>query len=231
MSEAKAVSIMHFSDVLCVWAYVAQIRMDKLEEKFAKNVSVNYHFIQVFGSVEAKMEKNWNHRGGLQAYGKMVRDVAHQYDYIDVHEDIWVKNTPTSSAPCHLFLKAVQLVEGKGDMPSLDGSTSMAEKVAWDMRQDFFRDLIDVSAVSAQYDIAERLGLPIDKIQAEIASGAAFAALDKDLQLKEKHRVQGSPTVVFNEGRQMIYGNVGYRVIEANVQELLNKPKAAASWC
>ena len=58
--------------------------------------------------------------------------------------------------------------------------------------------------------------------------------MDHDIgldELKEKFRVMGSPTLVFNEGRQMIYGNVGYRVIEANVLELLNKPKAAASWC
>ncbi len=47
------------------------------------------------------------------------------------------------------------------------------------------------------------------------------------------HGVQGSPTYVFNEGRQMLYGNVGYRIIEANVRELLSAPAAAGepSWC
>jgi len=231
MSVDKAVSIMHFSDVLCIWGYVAQIRMDKLEEKFADKVSLDYHFIQVFGSVAAKIEQNWGHRGGVEAYGKMVCDVASRYEHIDVHEDVWVKNTPTSSASCHLFLKAIQLLDKKGEMPSVNDYSSIIEKVTGDMRTAFFQNLIDISAVSAQYALAENLGLPIDKIQAEIASGAAFAALESDQQLKEKYRIQGSPTIVFNEGRQMIYGNVGYRVIEANVQELLNKPKAAASWC
>ena len=50
----------------------------------------------------------------------------------------------------------------------------------------FLKNLIDVSTRSAQIDLAERLGLPIDKIQAERASGAAFAELDRDAQLKEK---------------------------------------------
>jgi len=231
MSESKAVSIMHFSDVLCIWAYVAQIRMEKLEAKFGEKTDVHYHFIQVFGSVAAKMEQNWSHRGGLAAYGKLVCDVASKYDHINVHEDIWVKNTPTSSASCHLFLKAVQLLERKGELPVQRGSKSTIESVAAQMRKDFFEGLVDISALSAQHDIAEKLSLPMDKIQAEIATGAAFAALDSDHQLKEKLRVQGSPTVVFNEGRQMIYGNVGYRVMEANVHELLSKPKAAASWC
>ena len=47
------------------------------------------------------------------------------------------------------------------------------------------------------------------------------------------HGVQGSPTFVFNEGRQMLYGNVGYRIIEANLRELLSRPSAEGmpSWC
>ncbi|MEW4983908.1 MAG: DsbA family protein [Cycloclasticus sp.] len=231
MSESKSVSIMHFSDVLCIWAYLTQIRMDTLKSKFGDSINLQYHFVQVFGSVKSKMEQNWNHRGGIEAYNKLVCGEASKFDHIEVHEDIWLKNTPTSSASCHLFLKAVQLVEMKGGLPLLETGGSIVETVIWTMRQDFFKNLIDISTQSAQMDIAARLGLPIDKIQAEIDTGAAFAALDNDVQLREKYRVMGSPTLVFNEGRQMIYGNVGYRVIEANVLELLSKPKAAASWC
>jgi len=33
-------------------------------------------------------------------------------------------------------------------------------------------------------------------------------------------------------GHQLLYGNVGYRLIEANVRELLHNPEAGeASWC
>lgn len=231
MPDSKSVSIMHFSDVLCVWAYLTQIRMDALKAKFGDRINLQYHFIQVFGSVESKMEQNWNHRGGIKAYSKLVCEEATKLEHIEVHEDIWLKNTPTSSASCHLFLKAIQLVEKKGDLPLADGECSIVESVVWAMREDYFKNLVNISALPAQIDLAERLGLPVDKIQAEIASGAAFAALDRDTQLKERYRVMGSLTLVFNEGRQMIYGNVGYRVIEANVLELLNKPKAAASWC
>jgi len=231
MSESKSVSILHFSDVLCVWAYLTQIRMDTLKAKFGNQINLHYHFIQVFGSVESKIEQNWSHRGGIEAYSKLVCEEASKFDHIEVHEDIWVKNTPTSSGSCHLFLKAIQLAEKKGGMPLVDEGRSLIESVVWAMREDFFKNLIDVSTSSAQINLADRLGLPVDKIQAEISSGAAFSALDRDAQLKEKYRVMGSPTLVFNEGRQMIYGNVGYRVIEANVLELLSKPKAAASWC
>jgi hypothetical protein len=40
-----------------------------------------------------------------------------------------------------------------------------------------------------------------------------------------------SPTFVLNEERQKLYGNFGYRVIEASVHELLAEPGERASWC
>ena len=66
-----------------------------------------------------------------------------------------------------------------------------------------------------------------------IDNGEAYAALRRDSQLAEQHGVMGSPTYVFNDGRQLLYGNVGYRIIEANLRELLAAPAdtAAPSWC
>ena len=60
---------------------------------------------------------------------------------------------------------------------------------------------------------------------------AAILIKREGIQLKDKYSVKGSPSLILNEGRQIIYGNVGYRVIEANVQELLNQPENQASWC
>ena len=61
-------------------------------------------------------------------------------------------------------------------------------------------------------EIAKRLDLRLPKIRDQIESGAAFPALDLDMQLKERHRVIGSPTLGFNERRQTLYGNVGYGI-------------------
>ena len=45
-------------------------------------------------------------------------------------------------------------------------------------------------------------------------------------------RLQGSPSFVLNDGRQKLYGNVGFRILEANIQELLRPPTPTqASWC
>jgi len=45
-------------------------------------------------------------------------------------------------------------------------------------------------------------------------------------------RIEGSPSLVLNEGRQKLYGNVGFRLIDANIQELFRVvPDDDASWC
>jgi predicted DsbA family dithiol-disulfide isomerase len=51
------------------------------------------------------------------------------------------------------------------------------------------------------------------------------------MQLAKDQDVRSSPTLLFNEGRQRLSGNVGYRIIEANVRELLDRPIVQHSWC
>ncbi|MCB1319116.1 MAG: hypothetical protein KDK34_02620, partial [Leptospiraceae bacterium] len=64
-----------------------------------------------------------------------------------------------------------------------------------------------------------------------LENGEAMAALMRDTQLCQDQGITGSPTIVLNEGRQKLFGNVGYRVIEANIREILRNPGNQASWC
>jgi len=235
MKKSRLIDISHFSDVLCIWAYLAQIRVDELKSEFGSHVNLQYHFFPVFGSVETMMENNWSNLGGLQAYNSHVLKIASSFEHINVHNDIWLKNRPATSISCHLFLKAIQILEEMGELPvnnqGEDSANTVFENMVWELRLAFFRDLKDISNFNVQIELAEKLGLPVDGIRKNIESGEAYAAMDIDSQLKEKYRVAGSPTFVFNEGRQIIYGNVGYRVIEANVKELISQPESQASWC
>ncbi|VAW81950.1 DsbA-like thioredoxin domain protein [hydrothermal vent metagenome] len=234
MSSEEKFKVLYFSDILCVWAYLAQVRLDRLVQTFDSKIIIEEHFISIFGSVKPKMEQHWSD-GGVSDYAKHVRSIGSRFDHIDIHPDIWVKNTPVSSGGCHLFLKAIQILDARDELGASSLSTtsnkSIFERVVWEFRLAFFRDLVDISHFRFQVEISEKLGLPINKIQQLIDSGEAFSALDTDLQLKEQYGVVGSPSLVLNEGRQIIYGNVGYRVIEANIQELINQPENQASWC
>jgi predicted DsbA family dithiol-disulfide isomerase len=76
------------------------------------------------------------------------------------------------------------------------------------------------------------VGIPLGSVEAEINSGAAFASLASDYQQRDRLKIEGSPTFVLNQGHQKLYGNLGYRVIEANVRELLREPGVGEmSWC
>ena len=54
-----------------------------------------------------------------------------------------------------------------------------------------------------------------------------FARLAADYQEAYTIRIEDSPSSLLNQGRQRLYGNVGFHVIEANIQELLRKPRAS----
>ena len=164
----------------------------------------------------------------MAGYSNHVLDVVKKFDHITVHPDIWTKVTPPSSTSCHLFLHAIQLLEAKG---LVDRSAQIFEKAIWAFREAFFTELANVADRQVQFEIAEKLGLPIAEIQAQIDSGEAYAQLSKDFDLVKEHTVTVSPTLIFNEGRQRLNGNVGYRVIEANIRELLHNPPEEQSWC
>lgn len=224
----EPVRIFYFSDVLCVWAYIAQIRMDELKANFEDRVAIAYHFVPVFGNAREKLENRWRDRGGLKAYSDHVHEVVKKFDHVTVHPEIWVRVIPPSSTSCHLFLHAIQLLETKG---ILDPSGRNFEQAVWAFREAFFTRLADISDRKTQFELAEALGLPAAAIQAQIDSGAAYAQLSRDFDLVKEQTVTVSPTLIFNEGRQRLNGNVGYRVIEANIRELLNNPAGEQSWC
>ena len=231
----KPIRIEYFSDLLCVWAYAAQIRLDELQQHYASDIEVHYHFIPVFGCTQRRIAEGWKDKGGFGAYSANVKQIRTQFPHVTVHPDIWTKNIPPTSASAHHFLKAVQLLQRQGLIDAapqthLEGKT-LFESVTWAMRVAFFRDLENIADRTVQLAIAERHALPMTVLLQQLDSGEAMALLCKDIELQAKYKVEGSPTYVLNEGRQILYGNVGYKVIAANVEELVHGPGDQASWC
>jgi len=106
------------------------------------------------------------------------------------------------------------------------------DEVLWAFRCAFFRDCRDIARWDVQCELAEALGVDIAAIERRIHDGTAHARLASDYQDADKMRIEGSPSFVLNEGQQKLYGNVGFRIIEANIQELLRAPgNDQASWC
>ena len=220
------VKIDYFSDVLCIWAYVAQIRLDELKENFTDQIEVQEHFITLFGNTEKRIAKGWADRGGYEGFNKHVIHVAEQFPHSELNQDVWLKNPPKSSAPSHLYLKALQLLVAE---QQLDEKAFI--EFIWQIRCAFFQRAEDISHMNTLHQLAESQKLSIALVEEKMNDGSALAALCSDMEMKEQFKLEGSPTYLLNNGRQKLYGNVGYRVLEANVQELIERPEGIASWC
>jgi hypothetical protein len=79
--------------------------------------------------------------------------------------------------------------------------------------------------------VLEEQAFPMGGVERALVTGGAHAALAADLQAASAARISGSPTWSLNEGRQVLFGNVGYRVIQANLEEFLGGDRPGASWC
>ncbi len=222
----QSITVHHYSDLLCVWAYVSDIRVRELQAAFGDRVELDFRFVPVFGDVPRKLADGWGHRGGVTGYSQHVIGVIGQFPHAEVHPEVWVRGTPQSSYPGHLYLSAVALAEADGELAP--GSYA---QLAWRLRTAFFAEAQDISAADVLRDQVGRAGLAPAPVERRIASGAAYARLAADIRMAQEQNVRSSPTLIFNEDRQRLTGNVGYRIIEANVRELLERPAAQHSWC
>ena len=213
-------AISHFSDTLCVWAYVSQVRFDELAAHFPRRLRLDYRYCSVFGDVATKLERGWADRGGARGYAEHVRGVVAGFGHVSIHDRTWAEVTPSSSMPAHLFLRAAALVDPDALPP-----------LAWAVRTAFFAEARDISQRAVLLGLAEDHDVPRAAIERHLDGGTAHAALDRDVREAADQGIAVSPTAVFNQGRQRLTGNVGYRVLEANVAELLHDPSDQASWC
>jgi len=232
----KKVTIELFSDVLCIWAYGAQARIDQLKADYGDRIELHYRFIPVFAAAHQRIEQAWQEKDGYAGFNRHLHEAAEAWDHVTLSPDIWLHNAPQSSLVAHLYLKALQLLE---DQEAFSGQAlrdynghTLFEEFLWRVRCAFFRDAKNISDIATLDALAKTMDLSLSAIHRQIDTGAAHAALHLDTEARDRYLVPGSPTLVFNEGRQRLYGNVGYRIIDVNIRELLRDMHSGeASWC
>lgn len=222
----NVVKIDHYSDVLCVWAYIAHVRTQELQAQFPNQLDWTWHYLPVFGDTPTKFASQWGAKGGVEGYAQHMHDVAAGFDHMAIHDDCWVKTQPASSAPAHLWLAAARLAAQAGELPA-----TAEPELAWALRLAFFRDAANIAQQPVLIDTAESAGIPSQALLNKLEDGSAYAALCHDMLKARDANIRVSPTYVFNDDRQRLTGNVGYRIIEANVRELLEQPQQQQSWC
>ena len=211
----------YYSDILCVWAWVAQRRIDELNKQLGYKIELKYHYLDVFGDAVNKIPTQWLDRGGYQGFSDHVIESAAIYEDAPVNTNVWSKTRPKSSANPHLILKATELAY----------SSQHSIDLALKFRQAFFVEAIDISNLEILFAIIEAAGLDSKQVNRTITDGSAMASLMHNYQQAKALGLKGSPSYIIDNGRQTLYGNVGYRVLLANIEEQLHKPASEASWC
>lgn len=211
----------YYSDILCVWAWIAQRRIDEVLETWGTRVHMRFRFVNVFGSALEHIDKRWSERGGVEAFSDHVLEAVTPYESAPVNSRVWRDVRPNTSATAHLVIKAAELTT----------SGEAAAKLALSMRRAFFVEALDVGSLKVILDIASHSGFDDADLETVMESGQAQAALMADYERSQELNLRGSPCWVLNNGRQVLYGNVGYRILNANIEELIRSPAGEASWC
>jgi len=217
----KPLTIHYYSDILCIWAWIAERRNQELLSQWENKIKFEHHYLDLFCDTQKRIGEGWHKKGGFEAFAEHVKKSAEPYIDAAIHTDVWTKVRPSTSANAHLAIKAAGIIS--------DHKT--AESFALALRQAFYVQALDIGQLEVIYEVAQHNNLDKKEISECIKNGQAIAALFSDNKLALQQRIQGSPSWVMNDGRQLLYGNVGYRVLQANVEELLKKPQQEASWC
>lgn len=213
----------YYTDVLCIWAYAAIPRLEALRRDFPEQVEVRLRYLPIFGATHQRIVGTQKEDSAFHAFHAHLQEVAKAWPHVQLHPAIWKEVRPASSLTAHLYLKAAQAqTDAFSELFDLDNR----------IRHAFFTEGRGIGRREVLDELVADAGLDVAAIHDRIDSGEAGAALCADMKDKEEQAIPGSPTLVLNEGRQRLYGNVGYRVMEANVRELLHNPAAGeASWC
>lgn len=217
----KPLTIDYYTDILCVWAWIAQRRIDELNQKLGNAIEFQYYYVDIFGDISTKMDINWKQKGGYVGFSEHVQRSAHEFEDTHIDSKVWREVRPATSANAHLVLKAVEIACDKRK------SIEMALK----FRTAFFMNAMDIGNLEVLFSLVEYNGLNKNDIKESIYDGSAVAALMRDYQRSKQQSIKGSPSYVIDRGRQILYGNVGYRVLLANIEEHLKNPIDDASWC
>jgi predicted DsbA family dithiol-disulfide isomerase len=212
----ESLPVTYWSDPLCIWAFVAQQKLDSVVAEFGERIAITYRVVPVFGSVGWRFAEGPWSKGGVEARVAATAKVAAQHGHTDVTGAVWADDTPSSSWSPGAAIKAVFAMVDAGAI-----TAAQAAAYQWQLRRRFFVDNVNITRRGEQVALASKLEIPIDDLELRLDDGSAVAALWEDNRLREATMIAGSPTWVFDGGRAKLYGNFDFGVLRATIEQLL----------
>ncbi len=164
------VIIDYFSDVLCVWAYSGQVRLDELQKEFADDILVRHRFMPLFADTRTRVDKAWEDKGGYAGFGAHVQELCAQWPHTRLHPGVWTDCRPSSCTSAHVFLRAVSLclgLEETGADPQRE-ARAVFDRLVSATRKAFFEQALDVSRLSVLLELLPATGPTAASVKAKI---------------------------------------------------------------
>jgi len=80
-----AVTIEYFTDVMCIWAWGSQVRIDQLGKELGDDVRLEYRFIPLFAAAQQRIQESWQEKGGYKGFNRHLMQTAQQWDHLSLH--------------------------------------------------------------------------------------------------------------------------------------------------
>jgi predicted DsbA family dithiol-disulfide isomerase len=224
----------YFSDLLCVWAYVGQARLDQVVLDFGSRVTISHHYVSIYGDAQTRIDTFAP--GGTaesrERFAEHVHEITGRFEQTRPDPRIFREVSPKSSNQAHLVLCALRAAIQTGAIEDERGA--LVGAMTRGLRLAFFERARDIGRLSVIFEELEAADIPRAPVESALEDGRAMAQLSYDLKQVDLQKIAGSPTYVLDGGREKLFGNVGYRIIQANLEELLERVAngtRGASWC
>jgi predicted DsbA family dithiol-disulfide isomerase len=227
--QAATPSSLHFeywSDPLCIWAYVAQSKLERVISEWGEHLTIDYRIVPVFGSFPRRFSTGVWSKAGVEGRSEATAKVAREHGCEGVTGALWTRDTPTSSWSCGAAAKGAFHLERTEQAAPGSGATYLRA-----LRRRAFEANENICRRAVQLSVAEEVGVDPARLSALLDDGLPFALLAEDDEDRKTAGVRGSPSYVFDGGRATLYGNFPFEVLHATMTELLRGMGLGASAC
>lgn len=77
----KTLIIDYHTDILYVWAWIAQRRIDELNKKLGNRIELQCYYVDIFGDVPTKINTQWKSKDGYVGFAEHIQKSASVFEY------------------------------------------------------------------------------------------------------------------------------------------------------
>ena len=87
--------IEYYTDVLCVWAWIAQRRVEEVLAENGGNVLFQHRYLDLFGDTRTRIGQQWESKGQYQGFCDHVCKAAAPFSSAPVNPECWSRESGT----------------------------------------------------------------------------------------------------------------------------------------